>query len=96
MYPDRMPQLELDTPEQQHKFIGVCAEFIPYIGDCMGMSPGVEHFLVPASFYRTLAEKAPGPRGSMYPRGSQMFDDLGALGELHSKLLDVMEGIEAA
>lgn len=46
------------------------------------------------TFYNTLMEKVPGPRGTMYPRGGKMFDDLPKLDRLHDKLLDIILELE--
>ena len=43
------------------------------------------------AFYSTLSTKAPGARGSMYPRGSVMFDDLKALEALDGAMGDWLE-----
>ncbi len=106
---------QLETKEQQIKFLTACAEFIPYIsGDCAGLGPGETFFKEsvkglaflagrqkPGSpylevmeatiiFYTTLRDKVPGPRGTMYPRGGKLFDDLPKLDRLHEKLLDII------
>jgi hypothetical protein len=46
-------------------------------------------------FYTTVLRAAPGPRFSMYPRGSVMFDDLGSLGNLAGELSCWAEHLEA-
>lgn len=110
--------IDLTTSEQQAAFLTTCAEFIPYIqADCMGLSPGVDHFRVNVdgltqlkvlhpdratllqsaiAFYEVLVRKAPGPRFSMYPRGSAMFDNLDELQALVDGLCDWAEELEDA
>lgn len=109
-------ELELETKEQQVKFLGTCAEFIPFMSvDCPGLSPGNEHFKLSVdgltylkaklpehesviqraiNFYSTLAKTVLGPYASLYPPGSQIFDDLSSLDDLHGKLLDVVYELE--
>lgn len=54
-----------------------------------------EAFTEAATFYEDLAQKAPGPRGSLHPRGGAMFmrDRLDALDNLHSQLLDIADSL---
>ncbi|KKL14236.1 hypothetical protein LCGC14_2517740 [marine sediment metagenome] len=106
-------EIELKTREQQAKFIGTCAGFIPFVeSDCAGLSPGRDHFTQTVDglmvlkkalphhagtlhralkFYTILSISARGPRGSMCPRGSEMFEDLEVLDDLYMALLDIAD-----